>query len=165
MKINAPSGTIYYTLNNTDPRSVGGDVTPEAMTYDNNPVIINNNLTVKARASDGNEWSALTVADFSLSNLTEISHFESAYKSDISRSYPNPFSNFTTISYNLQEAGNIEISIFSVDGRHVTNLFSGYQQKGSYSVVWRPTGLESGVYFYIISSNQFKETRKLLYVK
>ncbi|UCH13727.1 MAG: CotH kinase family protein [Bacteroidales bacterium] len=165
LEMSCTSGKIYYTLNNTDPRITGGDISTDAIAYNAAPVIINNDITVKARTRNGSSWSALTAADFTIDYIMGIEQAKLKDKKEISRCFPNPFSDFTTIFYNLQEAGNIEISIFSVDGRLITTLFSGYHQAGSYSIVWRPSELESGVYFYIISSNQLRETGKLMFIK
>ena len=61
LSITAPAGTtIYYTLNGTDPLSAG------AATY-SGPIPLNGvQVTVKARAKLGAEWSALTEALFTL---------------------------------------------------------------------------------------------------
>jgi hypothetical protein len=61
--IAAASGTIYYTLDGTDPRLPGGAVSPAAATYVS-PWMVNTNLTVKARVLNGQEWSALSEATF-----------------------------------------------------------------------------------------------------
>jgi hypothetical protein len=59
------SGTIYYTVNGADPRVRGGGVSPSALAYVvNNPVVINFNTVVKARALVGTVWSALVEATF-----------------------------------------------------------------------------------------------------
>jgi hypothetical protein len=56
------SGTIYYTLNGTDPRAIGGAVQGSAYA---GPIAIGSPLTVKARVrSTSGVWSPLTEADF-----------------------------------------------------------------------------------------------------
>ena len=62
---NAPP--IYYTLDGeTDPRAVGGtlNASPAVMLYDGTPITVNATTTIRARAWDGTEWSALTEATF-----------------------------------------------------------------------------------------------------
>lgn len=62
LTITAPAGTIYYTLNGSDPReAVTGNPLGTAYTA---PVTLNQTATVKARALNGTEWSALTEARF-----------------------------------------------------------------------------------------------------
>ena len=63
--ITAPAGTIYYTLNGTDPRAVGGAVQGTEFT---SSFPLTQSVTIKARALDTGtgEWSALTEVDFDL---------------------------------------------------------------------------------------------------
>jgi CotH protein/lamin tail-like protein/Fn3 domain-containing protein/Ig-like domain-containing protein/chitobiase/beta-hexosaminidase-like protein len=69
--ISAPSGgTLYYTLNGTDPRLPGGNVAPGAQTY-TGPIIINNNVQVFARSRIGtNQYSWSPPAIVSLFTAT-----------------------------------------------------------------------------------------------
>lgn len=65
LTINAGSGTVYFSLDGSDPRLFGGAVSPDALTYDDPITLPSGVVTVKARLhSPGGEWSALTEADF-----------------------------------------------------------------------------------------------------
>lgn len=57
-------GEVYYTLDGSDPRAVGGNPSPTAVPY-RKPIPITGRLTVKSRAFKNREWSALTEAQFS----------------------------------------------------------------------------------------------------
>ncbi len=65
------SGTIYYTLDGSDPRqpvtgnAVGTQYTPP------NPITLNKSTHVKSRVLDGGAWSALNEAIFSIGPLVE----------------------------------------------------------------------------------------------
>lgn len=59
------SGTIYFTLDGSDPRLPGGGVAGDAYT---GPVTLDTTTVVRARSFDGGEWSPLTEATFSLAN-------------------------------------------------------------------------------------------------
>jgi hypothetical protein len=72
-------GTIYYTLDGTDPREAGGGISPKAKTYDPSTAIpLRFTSTVKARTFYEDEWSALAEAtfigeqDFGAIKITEI---------------------------------------------------------------------------------------------
>ncbi len=76
LRIDNPGGkgTIYYTLDGTDPRLKGGGVAPQAIVFDGTPIPINADLRASARVLndvDLNdvEWSALTEADFLVTGL------------------------------------------------------------------------------------------------
>ncbi|MFC1764054.1 lamin tail domain-containing protein [Planctomycetota bacterium] len=61
-------GTIYYTLNGTDPRQWGGQISADAVVYEpeTSTVTLPKTTTVKARVSMGVQWGALTEARFTV---------------------------------------------------------------------------------------------------
>lgn len=59
------SGTIYYTTDGHDPRLVGGAVSESARTYEG-PIALGDYMIVNARNLDGDKWSALNEATFSV---------------------------------------------------------------------------------------------------
>jgi hypothetical protein len=76
--ITAPAGTIYYTLNGTDPRGAGGNPATGVLTY-SGPITITTNVGLFARARVGtgaNSWSGPTVAPYVIETpkliITEI---------------------------------------------------------------------------------------------
>lgn len=60
-----PSGDIYYTLDNSDPRLSGGEILHTARKYAG-PVTVNRSLTVKARVFANGVWSPLATSSFLL---------------------------------------------------------------------------------------------------
>jgi len=58
-----PGGTIYYTLDGTDPRLVGGDTSGLAQTY-SGPIGLDGNVSVRARVKVGTNWSAVVETVF-----------------------------------------------------------------------------------------------------
>ena len=71
LSIAAEQGTIYFTLDGTDPRQIGGAVAEGARQYADS-VVLTENVTVKARALWDGEWSALTEASFRVAELASI---------------------------------------------------------------------------------------------
>lgn len=56
----AATGTLYYTLDNSDPRLVGGEANPNAEQSDENVALnINHSAIIKARVKENNNWSPL----------------------------------------------------------------------------------------------------------
>ncbi len=69
--MNAPAGTILFSLDGTDPRAVGGAINPAAREWDPvDPPVLRQDSVVKARVWDGTQWSALTQAEFSVGTAT-----------------------------------------------------------------------------------------------
>ncbi|MBX3425371.1 MAG: CotH kinase family protein [Pirellulales bacterium] len=51
-------GTIYYTLDGSDPRLVGGGISPTAIAYTGSPLQLDSSTQVRARVRNGSSWSA-----------------------------------------------------------------------------------------------------------
>jgi len=64
LMVSAPAGTIYYTLDGSDPRAVGGGVNAGASIYSGSPVALSGSTEVRARVYSGGQWSALNRAEF-----------------------------------------------------------------------------------------------------
>jgi len=60
---------------------------------------------------------------------------------------PNPFNPSTTIFFELQQASEIKLAVFDIQGREIQALGMGYWALGKHSVVWDASGQASGVYF------------------
>jgi hypothetical protein len=71
LTITAPAGTIWYTLNGSDPRLKGGAINTSAATAYSGPVTLTGSTHVKARVLSGNIWSALNEAVFAVGPVAE----------------------------------------------------------------------------------------------
>ena len=103
----------------------------------------------------------IAVCPEKLSNIT--SFLPSGYK--LNPLYPNPFNPITTISYTIQNLGNVKIEAYDIRGRLVDNIISEFQTPGYHSVKWDASLYPSGVYFITMESGIFQETRKVLLIK
>ncbi len=65
--ISAPSGVIYYTLDGTDPREIGGSISGDASAFNGTPITFSESSPVLARTYSGGQWSALNQATFYVS--------------------------------------------------------------------------------------------------
>jgi hypothetical protein len=73
-----PGGTIYYTLDGSDPRLSGGALSPSALVY-SGPVQIGYTLDVKARVRNGSTWSAMNDRHFISDTLPPLRVTEIMY--------------------------------------------------------------------------------------
>ncbi|TET43795.1 T9SS type A sorting domain-containing protein [candidate division TA06 bacterium] len=64
------------------------------------------------------------------------------------QSYPNPFSDRTSISFMIPAATHVTLRIYDVTGSVVTTLVDGEKATGLYTLTWDATDLNNGVYFY-----------------
>jgi len=72
----ATSGEIYYTSNGSDPRLLGGDLSPKAIKIETGSVVsIPQSAIIKARVFKNNKWSALKEISI-ISKQTDFSKFK-----------------------------------------------------------------------------------------
>ena len=64
LTLSAPAGGIFYTTDGSDPRAIGGGLSPSAMIYTGAPISIDEGVTIRTRVRSGTQWSALTEAEF-----------------------------------------------------------------------------------------------------
>ena len=83
----------------------------------------------------------------------------------LGQNYPNPFNPITKFRFSLPVSGNVILKIFDISGREVTELVNKPMQPGTYEADWDASAYSSGVYFYVISSGDFTQTRKMVLTK
>jgi hypothetical protein len=84
--------------------------------------------------------------------------------------HPNPFNPRTTISFDLPQAGPVELAIFDVTGRRVRTLLRESRGAGTHEVIWPGTNddgrqVASGVYLYELRAGSFVETKRMTLLK
>ncbi len=85
---------------------------------------------------------------------------------DISRVYPNPFSNTATIKYQLPEKADVSMKVYDITGRERTTLVNKTQEPGYYTIRWKPMDMPSGVYFCrMVAGKEFEKTVKMTFTK
>lgn len=102
-----------------------------------------------------------------LDALTTSSENEITIPSSItlSQNYPNPFNPSTSISFELNEASNVRLTIFNTIGQPVTVLADAGFSVGSHSLNWDASGMPSGVYFYRLETVDQSFTKRMLLLK
>ena len=63
LEMSAAQGEVYYTLDGSDPRLIGGEISPVAEKY-SHPVRLDKTRVVKVRVLFGDEWSAIDELPF-----------------------------------------------------------------------------------------------------
>ncbi len=81
------------------------------------------------------------------------------------KNFPNPFSSKTTIEYNLQMSGQVELSIYNILGKKVICLIDKPQSAGKYQIEFSSEILKNGIYFYRLTAGKQQQTRKMLLIK
>jgi FG-GAP repeat/Secretion system C-terminal sorting domain len=102
-----------------------------------------------------------------------IAEQNNPYEYALLPAYPNPFNPRTTISYQMPDADDLKIRIFDINGKKITNLYSGDQEAGRYELTWDATNMPSGLYIVRMtagdpetgSGHLFMTSQKIVLIK
>lgn len=107
-------------------------------------------------------WSANI--DYTTIGIQQISS-EVPREFSLEQNYPNPFNPETNINFNITKAGYTSIKVYNSAGELIKVLAEQELKPGKYSVKWNAADKPSGVYFYAIETNSFRESKKMMLVK
>jgi len=83
--------------------------------------------------------------------------------------YPNPFGNQLTVNYQLQEAAQVGIKLYTVMGQEIAEIVSpdSFKEAGSYTVNFDANSLQlaQGVYFIELRTKDYVKMIKLVKAK
>ena len=91
----------------------------------------------------------------------------------LSQNFPNPFNPSTTIQFSIPEGGGsvkVRLDIFNIRGQVVATLVDRTVTAGEYNIQWDGSDsagrrVSSGVYFYRLTTPEYKATRKMVILK
>ena len=82
------------------------------------------------------------------------------------QNYPNPFNPSTAIKYTVKSSCLINLSVYDVLGRRVSEIVNENQRPGTYSVSFDGFNLSSGVYYYRLTADgDVIDTKKMILIK
>jgi hypothetical protein len=84
--------------------------------------------------------------------------------------FPNPTSGLVTISLEIQQAGNYDISICSMDGRTVKPVYQGMLEQGSKVLRWDGTNtagglVQNGIYILTIKGTGINDCQRIVLIR
>ncbi|MFQ6043084.1 MAG: FlgD immunoglobulin-like domain containing protein, partial [Candidatus Poribacteria bacterium] len=91
------------------------------------------------------------------------------------QNYPNPFNPETWIPYQLADAADVTVEIYSVTGDLIKSINLGRKEAGAYmtkkkAICWDGRNelgekVANGVYFYTLRAGEFRATRRMVILK
>ncbi len=87
------------------------------------------------------------------------------------QNYPNPFNPITTISFNLNNAGKIDLTIYNLLGQKIRTLIdNSFYYSGLQEIIWdgknaNGDNVNSGIYLYRLRTDNKISTRKMVLIK
>ncbi len=84
--------------------------------------------------------------------------------------YPNPFSNSTKIGFSMKESGNLDVTIYDSKGQLIKTLYKGHFSQQDFIKVWDAKDsngkeVSSGIYMYVIKTDENNHTGKMILTK
>ncbi len=83
-------------------------------------------------------------------------------KNLIYQNFPNPFSNFTTIKFEIAEKGSVKIIVYNAIGIQIAVLLDEVKEPGVYQIKWNAENIAPGNYFYKVIIGENIMTKKIL---
>ena len=151
--ISANDSRSIFFYANSDGLNIGSYIGQFNLYPDHNEYVVENAVVILN-----------VVEELSLSSNTIPTNYA------LHQNYPNPFNPITKIHYNLPDGVKVKIDIYDIRGRKVKSLLNQFQEPGFKSIQWNASNdlgekVSSGMYFYIIETQDFKQTKKMILLK
>ena len=83
----------------------------------------------------------------------------------LNQNYPNPFNPSTIISFSIPVQEKVSLKVYNILGMEVSTLVNEVQTAGKYSIRFDARNLPSGIYFYELKTSNFREVKKMIFLK
>jgi hypothetical protein len=106
------------------------------------------------------------VAEFWFGDVNSVEPIElSDLSFNLFQNYPNPFNPTTTIKFEVPQATNLRLMLYDMLGREIKTIFEGEAKAGITEVTISAENLNSGVYFYSLTTVNHISSKKLIVLK
>ncbi len=120
----------------------------------------------------GNTMTGATPNYFVPADLNTIKEYNDVNQSLdlLNQNYPNPFSNSTTIEFEIFDSKYVNLDIYDFSGNKVKSLINRNYSKGKYTVNWNAYNeagnrVANGMYFYILKGDNQQISKKMIVIK
>lgn len=130
---------------------------------DTRAICVQNNFVYVSGYSSPNHY----IYKRPVSELTGIHPVSGTVPDEFSllQNYPNPFNPVTNIEFSVPKSSVVKLTVFDISGREVETLVNQNISAGMYKADWDASKYSSGIYFYTITSESYKETKKMILIK
>jgi PKD repeat protein len=102
--------------------------------------------------------------------VSEYDETESPLQTALLGNFPNPFNPATNIMFELATPENVSITIYNIRGQRVKTLVNTQFETGRHVIEWggidnHGNRVSSGIYFYLMQTDSFSATSRMLLLK
>jgi hypothetical protein len=90
---------------------------------------------------------------------------EIAGKFELHQNYPNPFNPTTQISFNMDQSGPANLTVYNLMGQEVATLLDGFTDAGHHTVTFDGSNLPAGTYLYTLKVGGYQVSKKMILMK
>jgi hypothetical protein len=158
-----PDATIYYTLDGSEPTHLSEEYVA--------PLALEGIVHIKARAyKEGWLPSEIAEADYEIVITEAGETILIPTVTALETVYPNPFNPETNIRFSLHETSHVLINVYNAKGQKIRTLLNENKAVGFYNTVWNGKNdsgksMPSGVYFFVLQTNEQRLVRKAMLLK
>ncbi len=99
-----------------------------------------------------------------LSDMQEVT-LAAPERYELGQNYPNPFNPATEIMFKVKEAGRVQVTVYDILGRQVSQLVDAKLNAGIHKVSFDGRALPSGMYLYVMKTAGYHEVKKMALIK
>jgi hypothetical protein len=100
-----------------------------------------------------------------LSEVSQVNYFANAANIVLGQNTPNPFSDFTQISFYLPEAMRVSFEFYNSKLETVREISNQYFEAGENKISFNADNLPAGIYFYRLKAGEFVDVKKMVLIR
>jgi hypothetical protein len=151
------SGATRYSLSN-----ISEDIAEDVAVSNNNKIYVTGYSEIDISSQYESAMTTVMMPGEEKDNNVEP---ETAIKFNLNQNYPNPFNPSTTIGFDIPRSTIVKLIIYDMLGKVVDILVNSQMDAGSYNISYTNHNLSSGIYFYELSTGDYREIKKMTLVK
>ncbi|MFC2094333.1 T9SS type A sorting domain-containing protein [Bacteroidota bacterium] len=162
---------IYRSLNSQSNFSVIATTTYSVNTYTDIGLILNGGGTAYYKVTAVNDTresvysNTIDVSIVEIGKINQLANQTIGAEYKLEQNYPNPFNPVTVIRFSLKDNSFVTLKVFDILGTEIEVIINKVLSAGNHQVQFDGSNIESGIYFYEIRANEFRDVNKFILIK
>ncbi|HXP50196.1 MAG TPA: T9SS type A sorting domain-containing protein, partial [Bacteroidia bacterium] len=119
------------------------------------------NFNCGSGTNSGSGWIYFDSTHFKQASTVGIAQVTDANTNEITV-YPNPVKDMFNVSYSLQESKQVDINVYTIDGKQVSTLSSAEQTAGDHNQSLRMPSVAPGIYLIQVIQGEQATYKKVV---